>query len=129
MNLFEAITKMRTCDALSVEVINCISYSVETMAEMIDKVHSENERLKAEKLERENPQPLGLEELIKMDGEPVWSKDFEEWMIVYVSPKNGIKLISVFGGISAKSVFKHEGVIYRHKPKHIGEANEMVEGE
>lgn len=71
-----------------------------------------------EKLARENPKPLTLEELKQMEGEPVWVETMKQWRIVNINCQNNlIVLYSVFNTISAKHVFNNDGRIYRNKPK------------
>lgn len=72
-----------------------------------------------EKLERENPKPLGLEELENMVGEPVWVDTMKQWRIVCIDCENNVRLYSVFNTVSAKNVFNNGGRIYRYKPKGV----------
>lgn len=89
-----------------------------------------------EKLERENPQPLGLEELQKMDGEPIWihwigrlSHRIDCWKI--------IKTHDTRGTMWDMNGYDKTWIAYRHKPdlvnvnkiEHISEAAEMLEPE
>lgn len=64
--------------------------------------------------EREDPQPLTLEELRKMDGEPVWDNFLMEWCIVMMELCNGKGAVKYFdGGFNRLS----EKRFCRHKPK------------
>ena len=72
-----------------------------------------------EKLEREDPKPLTLEELRQMEGEPVWVKHYHggEWVTVHW---DYVRRISY----SCKAcLFEHEygrdWIAYRHKPKEV----------
>lgn len=89
-----------------------------------------------EKLERENPKPLTLEEVIEMPGEPVWCCYEKENKEIVTD----CRLVSrgAFGciGIDEKYLlFREYGVkwlAYRYEPKgieHISEATNMVKGE
>lgn len=63
---------------------------------------------------QENPEPLTLDELRQMDGEPVWDDVLKEWCAVkmnYCSGKGGVLYFD--GGINDLS----EKRFYRHKPK------------
>gem|GEM_PF-1846632 len=87
-----------------------------------------------EKLERENPQPLGLEELRKMDGEPVWIEiigkpDLNCWGYHDEDGVNG------YTRFTSDDDYGKTWLAYRHKPDSVDankiecEANDMVEGE
>lgn len=71
-----------------------------------------------EQEERENPKPLTLEELSKMDGEPVWLTGYN-WRLCYGTT-------TIFGGLKMNTghacTIDLDGygsriVAYRHKPK------------
>ncbi|MEG2383792.1 MAG: hypothetical protein RSB39_09415 [Oscillospiraceae bacterium] len=63
-------------------------------------------------------QPLTLEEVRGMDGEPVWIEPMQQWRIVAVDHGNEfVKLFTVFNTISAKSILNDDGRIYRRKPE------------
>ena len=79
-----------------------------------------------EKQERDNPQPLTLDELREMDGQPVWVKYraqvkfgepwgvVEEWMIV------GAKVQFLRGmnrSVPFEKLSPSESIAYRYKPK------------
>ena len=90
-----------------------------------------------EKLERENPKPLTLEELKNMDGEPVWVMHFDgsgaRWGIVK-SCDYGLGLCAVVDDETACcGAYWFSEVVgtiaYRYKHEHIGEATNMIEGE
>lgn len=72
-----------------------------------------------EKTEAENPEPLTLDELRRMDGEPVWIKHIMgEWRF------NGWNIVDRNSEIF--SCFENYGITYfayRHKPKEV--QNEM----
>lgn len=81
-----------------------------------------------EKAEREDPQPLTLEELRKMDGEPVWVKPKNadggegEWCVVHIlSDKQHFDVL--IPGIECmwyeSSTYIKEWTAYRHKPKEV----------
>lgn len=79
-----------------------------------------------EKLEREDPKPLTLEELRQMDGEPVFVKDLgisdEKWCVVFVSRHGDIS--AHVPGVDEPyfgSYYRKDWLAYRYKPK--GEAN------
>lgn len=68
-------------------------------------------------------EPLSLEELRQMDGEPVWCAGMQEWRIVYVDRENRlIRLYSVFNTVSADHIFRNDGRIYPSKPKEANHA-------
>lgn len=96
-----------------------------------------------EKLEQENPQPLGLEELEKLVDEPVWV-DTGEMLIdeqivgcyeilerVTQEPVKVFWFTRRVRGFLAQDYGK-TWLVYRYEPKcieHIGEATNMAEGE
>ena len=51
-----------------------------------------------EQEERENPKPLTLDELRKMDGEPVWDNFLMEWCIVMMDLCAGKGAVRYFDG-------------------------------
>jgi len=70
---------------------------------------------------RENPEPLSLEELREMDGEPVWivrigsnSPEDKEWALVFV--EGGFCRTSV-GNIAFLALYGQTWLAYRNKPK------------
>ncbi len=101
-----------------------------------------------EKLERENPKPLGLEELKSLSGEDMpWGIDAkpknyhglgsikgeELGCFVFALPISD-EFWNIYSSLGAKYMYKSSDygktwIAYRHKPKHIGEATNMVEGE
>ena len=52
-----------------------------------------------EKQERENPKPLTVSELRKMDGEPVWVAEAESWGVVSVDADGQFKNIPFVNGV------------------------------
>ncbi len=64
----------------------------------------------------ENP-PLTLDELKRMNGEPVWVETMQEWRTVYIGVEKDIRLYSIFNTISAKHVLDNNGLVYRRKPE------------
>lgn len=93
-----------------------------------------------EKRERENPQPLGLEELEKLFDEPVWV-DTGEMLIdeqivgcyeilerVTQEPVKVFWFTRRVRGFLAQDYGK-TWLVYRYEPEHIGEATNMIEGE
>lgn len=65
---------------------------------------------------RTENEPLTLEELRGMDGEPVWVETMREWRIVLVGRDDSfVRLYSAYNTISAQHVFNNEGRIYRQK--------------
>ncbi len=71
-----------------------------------------------EKAEREDPQPLTIEDLRQMDGEPVWLDGFE-WRVSYgVSTISGSLCLET--GLDSRIPLDGYGetwFAYRHKPK------------
>lgn len=68
-------------------------------------------------------EPLTLDELREMHGEPVWVATMQEWRIVLVVREDeSVRLYSVYNSISAKSVIDNDGRIYRRKPEPEGGA-------
>ncbi|HBF65238.1 MAG TPA: hypothetical protein DDW34_05190 [Clostridium sp.] len=92
-----------------------------------------------EKLERENPKPLMLEELRCMDCEPVYIVrglhlpcENDEWWAIIHTFQNCEFAHFISHGKKFSADFEDYGVrwlAYRYKPKHIGEATNIVEGE
>lgn len=71
-----------------------------------------------EKAERENPAPLTIEELRKIDGEPVWLTGFE-WRVCYgTSTFRGTEYLEtgMDTGIPLDG-YGEKWFAYRHKPK------------
>jgi len=123
------------------KAINCLSTFIKTL-EHYEAQEEETKAMKIaiqalrEKLERENPKPLTLEEVIEMPGEPVWCCYEKENKEIVTD----CRLVSrgAFGciGIDEKYLlFREYGVkwlAYRYEPKgieHISEATNMVKGE
>ena len=85
-------------------------------------VAAERDRYKAE---RENPQPLTLEELLRMDGEPIWGESLisgkpGEWSILRVVEMSKIWFIACAGatqGFVDKDTYGKTWLAYRSKPK------------
>lgn len=83
-----------------------------------------------EKAEREDPQPLTLEELRQMDGEPVWVKTKNayngegECCVVHVL-RDRRHFVALIPGIEdmwhPSSHYGKEWLAYRHKPKEVAE--------
>lgn len=72
-----------------------------------------------EQEQREKSEPLTLEQLQRMDGEPVWIAAGNFWALVRVG--RVIELIENSGEIvDAEGWIKHMGVIYRYKPGGAG---------
>ncbi len=75
--------------------------------------------------ERENPQPLTLEELRRMDGEPIWGESLisgkpGEWSILRVVEMSKIWFIACAGatqGFGDKDSYGKTWLAYRSKPK------------
>ncbi len=76
--------------------------------------------------EAEANEPLTLEQLRKMDGEPVWVErpdgysSYDGWALVYVSWKaqSVIYLVSGLGSSElCAALLNSGGKVYRHKPK------------
>lgn len=75
--------------------------------------------------ERENPQPLTLEELRRMDGEPIWGESLisgkpGEWSILRVVEMSKIWFIACAGatqGFVDKDTYGKTWLAYRSKPK------------
>ncbi|WP_312071839.1 hypothetical protein [Anaerotignum propionicum] len=92
-----------------------------------------------EKLVREYPKPLTLEELKNMDGEPVYIVrglhlpcENDEWWAIIHTFQNCEFAHFISHGKKFSADFEDYGVrwlAFRHKPEHIGEATNMVEGE
>lgn len=104
-----------------------------------------------EKLERENPKPLGLEEMKNMIGNPIWCKwlfprdrEFEPggWFVIVKDDNEKLgfsakKPLEYGCGVCGNKNYGKTWLAYRHKPdlvnvnkiEHIGEANNMIEGE
>ncbi len=78
-----------------------------------------------EKAERENPQPLMLDELREMDGEPVWIKGIEEgeayWSIVLRVVDIGIYLLAVddIDDYGSNDLYGKTWLAYHYKPKEV----------
>lgn len=71
---------------------------------------------------RENPQPLTIEELRQMHGEPVWVAVCHRWGLVHVDDYGqleGKPLVQVIdrGVVFARDIEKGHLHCYRHKPK------------
>lgn len=68
----------------------------------------------------ESNEPLTLDELRKMDGEPVWIAGGRFWALVNTHSFGYIALIENSGEIAkAKGWMKHMGAIYRRKPEGV----------
>lgn len=84
-----------------------------------------------EKLERENPKPLTIEELRQMDGEPVYVSDLQrpkesEYCIIHANDKYGHGDENKSAQISGCECFWYDfetygdtWIAYRHKPKEV----------
>lgn len=118
----EAIHKISLGLCRSTDLYNrALSYDyTEAAAEFKRMMEAEQMAIDAlrEKAERENPQPLTLEELRQMDGEPVWIDDWWEdshgWEL-------SMDAADYFEG--ERRTEKEYGsiwVAYRHKPKEDG---------
>lgn len=75
-----------------------------------------------EKAARENPNPLTIEELRQMNGEPVWVVELNNWAIVNVEEGgrwDGIPFVHTkIGGVSVEWNAESRNLLcYRHKPK------------
>lgn len=75
-----------------------------------------------EKQERMNPQPLTLDELRQMDGEPVFVKSLvlsdEEWCIVFVERDGEISAyVPSYDPPYFSIDYGKEWIAFRHKPK------------
>lgn len=77
-----------------------------------------------EKLERENPKPLTIEELKQMNGEPVWVEEFSGridatgWALVEVDDRGTYKCVPfVTDRYCTWNVITRGLHCYRHKPK------------
>ena len=63
-------------------------------------------------------EPLTLDELRGMDGEPVWESWTGSWRIVTTAHDGETtSLYNVYNSISAKSVLYNDGLIYRRPPE------------
>lgn len=80
-----------------------------------------------EKAERDDPQPLTLEELLQMEGEPVWLNRFDPsftgWAEVNISISKENIWFWRFGNEAAiltkLSDYGKTWLAYRHKPKEV----------
>ena len=75
-----------------------------------------------EKLDREDPKPLTIEELIQMQDQPVWLKSLEDpehggWGIVEGASEIGGKKYLFLRGEIGYCEYEKGVVAYRHKPK------------
>lgn len=71
--------------------------------------------------EQENPKPLTLDELRKMDGEPVWlsalGEDFDDgWYIVVAVDKNRLHCLQLYAMLFFEN-YGNTWLAYRYKPK------------
>lgn len=74
--------------------------------------------------ERKNPEALTLDELRKMDGEPVWCVSMitekSEWAILRIVEMSKTWFIAIAGasaGYGDKDTYGQTWLAYRHKPK------------
>lgn len=110
MTIHEAIENRERCLAY---LIGC---GPQATHENVEAVKMSLEAL-LEKAERENPAPLTLEELLQMEGEPVWVKHWHggEWIIVYWD------YVERIAYTRKACLHKHEygekWIAYRNKPK------------
>lgn len=76
------------------------------------------ESLQAQIAQQQSNEPLTLDELRGMDGEPIWESWTESWRIV-TTAHDGVttSLYNVYNSISAKSVLYNDGHIYRRPPE------------
>lgn len=60
--------------------------------------------------------PLTLDELRRMDGDPIWIAEIDKWALVYVR-HNGYVVLQFGDGstASAEGWLKQHGPVYRHK--------------
>ena len=77
-----------------------------------------------EKLEREKPKPLTIEELIQMQDQPVWVKylnapELDRWGIVESASEIGGEKYLYFRGEYGYVEYEKGVVAYRHKPKEV----------
>lgn len=77
-----------------------------------------------EKAARENPEPLTLEELRQMDGEPVWCRSClngrAEWTILRAVEMSKTWFVALGGatqGFGDKDTYGKTWLAYREKPK------------
>ena len=75
-----------------------------------------------ERIERERNEPLTLDELRKMDGEPVWVTPLGFWALVISKRGERVKLICNDGEtVWADKEIELVGPVYRHRPAMPGE--------
>ncbi len=67
--------------------------------------------------EAEKNEPLTPEELLEMDGEPVFLPKAQCWVLITNNPLTPLFTFPDGGQCSAKDWYEQVGPVYRHKPK------------
>ena len=85
---------------------------------LLDAAIAGQETLQAQLAAQQSNEPLTLDELRGMDGEPVWESWTGSWRIVTTAHDGETtSLYNVYNSISAKSVLYNDGLIYRRPPE------------
>ena len=65
-------------------------------------------------------EPLTLEQLREMDGQPAWCEEQKEWGIIHIDPDGMWANIPFFRGVYCDLDVKHNGLtLYAYQPAHI----------
>lgn len=139
----ELIETARRCAQADPDCRHCKCYRAGTCVDgLLSALADALEAAEEEKLERENPKPLTLDELREMDGEPVWAIDGcgnQSWLLIDVddeSRPNGIDKDTGFWdgdfygmtGDGKHGLHVMGWLAYRHKPTD-GEMPEPAPGD
>lgn len=103
-------TKRPDCEHCPLNGRMCVKRMLEGAAALLERDEQPND-------------PLTLEELRGMDGEPVWVTPGGFWALVHIAPA-GVLLMENSGELAnADGWMEHMGPIYRRKPEGGGEQN------
>ena len=103
---------------------NCSIHGCAILRNAADLIEAQNTQLTAlqERIDRERNEPLTLDELRKMDGEPVWVTPLGFWALVISKRGERVKLICNDGEtVWADKEIELVGPVYRHRPAIPGE--------
>lgn len=107
------------------EAYDAMARDLDARTKQVRRLQAENASLRARKeQERERNNPLKLDELRKMDGEPVWCvstlNEQSEWAILKVTEMSKTWFIAMAGascGYGDKDTYGKTWLAYRHKPE------------
>lgn len=119
------MTTQEAIEVLEKHLSSLILYGGGGMPRLIAAVTEALETLR-DKVEREDPKPLTIEELRQMHGQPVWLVDAKRWGIIDIEEHGqweGVPFVCFFdrGIYHAWHIEKRSVRCLRHKPKEVDE--------